>query len=88
MAKKMNDRKRASGLLSPISGIVLDVKTKASQSHRAGEELFIIYSMKMEIHVTAARPIEILDVRVQKDQYVEMDQPLALVHNFESDAEE
>ncbi|MDR2401482.1 MAG: acetyl-CoA carboxylase biotin carboxyl carrier protein subunit [Deferribacteraceae bacterium] len=58
------------GVLSPVSGTILDIKCKPGDKVKPGVPLLTIDSMKMETTVPSDREGEVLRIAVQKGEAV------------------
>jgi len=66
----------AGGVLSPIAGTVLEVKCKAGDEVKNGQELLVIEAMKMETAISAPRDGKIKTVPVAAGDSVRENQLL------------
>jgi propionyl-CoA carboxylase alpha chain len=67
-------------LLSPISGLVVAVKTEVGASVKAGQELAIIEAMKMENIITAEHDAKISKIHIKAGDNIQANQ---MVMEFE-----
>lgn len=63
-------------ILSPMPGLVVDIRASQGESVKAGQPLAIIEAMKMENIIQAPRDGVIADILVEKGQSINVDQKL------------
>jgi acetyl-CoA carboxylase biotin carboxyl carrier protein len=69
----------AAEVRSPTVGRILEVLVAVGDTVRAGDEVLVIESMKMEIPVTASRDGTVRELRVEVGAQVQADDLLAVV---------
>lgn len=62
------NKKDASQVEAPISGVIVDVKVKPGDAVKKGQELFILEAMKMENIICAEKDAQIAAVHVKKGE--------------------
>lgn len=67
----------ANGVICPLQGVVVAIRTESGQQVEAGQVLFVIEAMKMENEITAPRAGKIGDIRVQVGASIEAGTMLA-----------
>ena len=55
---------------SEMAGTVLEVKVKAGDSIKAGQEIVVLESMKMEVPVAASKSGKVTEVKKQVGDFV------------------
>ncbi|WP_322796753.1 acetyl-CoA carboxylase biotin carboxyl carrier protein subunit [Tepidiforma sp.] len=63
-------------LPAPMTGTIKEIRTAPGQQVTAGQEVFIVESMKMEIPVEADQGGVVAEVLVREGDRVEQGQPL------------
>lgn len=76
------------GVPSPLSGLVTQILVKEGQSVRAGDEVALLESMKMEHVVRASGAGTVKEILVHKGSTISEDAPLLLISPSERDGKE
>jgi acetyl-CoA carboxylase biotin carboxyl carrier protein len=69
----------ATDVLSPTTGIVIEVKVKVGDSVAEDDEMIVIESMKMHIPVTAPESGSVESVKVKEGDQVSEDDVVATI---------
>lgn len=71
--KKVENTSGAANILSPMPGVILDIKVKVGDSVKYGQTLAILEAMKMENDIPATQDGEVAEIKVKKGDTVETD---------------
>jgi len=66
-------------IISPLPGMIYDIKVKEGVKAKQGQTLFTLMAMKMENDITAPRDCKIKEIKVKKDDSVNRGDVLALI---------
>ena len=77
--KKQEAGEGKAEIISPLPGIIYDVKVKEGAKVEQGQSLFILMAMKMENDITAPRAGIIKEIKVKKNDNVNKGDLLAVV---------
>jgi acetyl-CoA/propionyl-CoA carboxylase biotin carboxyl carrier protein len=67
----------ANAIISPLQGVIADIKVKPGQEVKSGQVIFIIQAMKMENEITAPRDGKVSEVRAEMGGNVQTGSVLA-----------
>jgi len=78
-AKLQEGSKDEGNLLSPMTGIVEDVKVKKGTRVEKGQVVMVVEAMKMYVDIHAHRTGVVEEIYVKKGETVSLNQPLLLI---------
>lgn len=77
--KKQESQEGKLEIISPLPGIVYDVKVKQGSKVEQGQSLFTLMAMKMENDITAPKNGIVKEIKVKKDDNVNKGDVLAVL---------
>ena len=78
-AKVHGETKEEGHLLSPMTGVVEDVKVKEGSRVEKGQVVIVVEAMKMYVDVHAHRSGIVEEIYVKKGETVSLNQPLLMI---------
>ena len=66
-------------ILSPIAGTVVEVRVNTGDMVKKGDVIVILESMKTLVEIRAGRSGIVKDIMVKEGQFVNKDQPIAVI---------
>ena len=74
-----NDSANSEAVTAPMQGLIVDVKVKAGQKVKTGDEIVILEAMKMENPIVAPKDSTVLEVKVSKGNTVNSGDTLVIL---------
>ena len=74
-----NNSVNSEAVIAPMQGLIVDVKVKAGQKVKTGDEIVILEAMKMENPIVAPKDSTVLEVKVSKGNTVNSGDTLVIL---------
>ena len=77
--KKQTSEEGKIEIISPLPGVIYDIKVKQGANVKQGQSLFTLMAMKMENDITAPRDGVVKEIKVKKEDNVNRGDVLAIL---------